>query len=121
VLVRQRQEMLPMRSKESGFRDHERVSPALHHGSESRLEGGGSACLHALELDAQRLRFALDGAGHEGVARPGRIDEDSHPGDRGYRLFEQLQTLSGNLDGREFQPGEVPTGLCQARREPLFH
>ena len=80
---RQRQELLSVRGKEGRFRDHERVGTALHHGGEGRLEGGGSGRLHALERDAQCLRFPLDVAGHEGVTSPGRIDQDGHTGDRG--------------------------------------
>ena len=63
VPQREPQELLPVRSKEGGFHDQERVGTTMDHGGESRLEGDGSARLHTLELHTQRPRFPRDVAG----------------------------------------------------------
>jgi hypothetical protein len=118
VLERQRQELLSMRGKEGGFGDHKGVGSAVDHGGKGRLEGRGSTRLHALELHAQGLGFPLDITGYEGVARPGRIDQDGHPGDGGDRLLEQLQTLPGDIDRGSSNPVRFPPGCARLATSP---
>ena len=110
-----------MRGKERRAHDQERVGTAVDHGGEGRFKGGRRTRLHALELHAQRLRFPLDVAGHVDVGGRGWIDQYRYPGNRGHCLLEQLETLPHHLDGRVFQPGEVASGSCYTRDEPLFH
>ncbi len=85
-----------------------------------RLEGavdvGRTAHLQRLDLDAERPRGLLSFP--QLVICVIRIQENADPNDRGGRLFQELDPLSGEIRGEEGDPCHVSAGPREAGDEP---
>jgi hypothetical protein len=74
--------------------DDEGTGMLSAHGRERLVEGIGSPCLEGARPHPQRPRRDLRLLHEERVLDVGGVPEDSHPGDLGDGLLEQLESLA---------------------------
>ena len=108
-----------MRAKDAAIHQHQRVGTLFHHSGEGRVERPRLARLDAEQVESQRPRLPLKGAGDTvmDTTRPRRIDEDGDAGDLRYGVLQQLQAFARQFEVLVVQPCEVPAGPRQALDE----
>jgi hypothetical protein len=108
--------------KEHGVRhDEERARVRTGHRREGAVERVGTARLHAVQLDAQRLGRHVRLLHQEGGDGIGGIPEDGHAGDGGEHVLEELQLFPDEFGGQAGQSGDVATGPGEAGDEAAPH
>ena len=90
-------------------------------GREGVVKRVGTARLHEVQLDAQRLGRHVRLRHREGVDWIGGIPEDGHTGDAGEYVLEELQLFPDEFGAHDGQSGDVATGPGEAGDEAAPH
>jgi hypothetical protein len=101
--------------------DEERVRVCTGHGREGAVKRLGTARLHALELDAQRLGRSFRLPHIEGVSGMRGIPEEGHAGEGGEQVLEELQLFPAEVGGQGSQSGDVAPRPGEAGDEAAPH
>jgi hypothetical protein len=100
---------------------HQGVGPVCHHGGEGPIERPRVTRFDGQQIDPQRPRLRLEGAGEAGVAMAGRIDDEGYAGELRQGLLEQLQAFARLFHALRFQPRQVAARPGQALHQALFN
>src|SRR5262249_47400892 len=104
-------------TKEDGRQDQKRASALLGGYVESALKLSRIPHRQDLQLYAEHLGRTLYVSDHGLRSRVPRIDQNSHPGDPGHRLCEQLEQLPADLCDKATHPRDVPAWPREAGGE----
>ena len=100
--------------------DKERTRVRTGQGREGTVKRVGTARLHEVQLDAQRLgRHVRPSGTVQGVDGIGGIPEDGHTGDGGEHVLEELQLFPESSGCRTDCPVMLPPGRARLATRPL--